>query len=76
LLRDALGVGSLRAFLDEVVKEAEDFKVEALQAIVFIIVQLLSNCIIIALQEVLAFLIRRFFIFHRVEIHLLLHLLL
>ena len=38
LLGDALRVGSLRTFLDEVVQEAKDLEVEALQTIILIIV--------------------------------------
>ena len=38
LLGDALRVGSLRTFLNEVVQEAKDLEVEALQTIILIIV--------------------------------------
>ena len=64
LLGDALGVGSLGTLLDEVVKEAKDLEVEAFEAVVLIVVQLLSNRVIIPLQEVLTLLIRRFLVFH------------
>lgn len=49
LLSDALRVGAFGTLLDEVVKEAEDLEVEALQAIIFIIIQLLRNRVIISL---------------------------
>ena len=64
LLGDALGVGSLGTLLDEVVKEAKDLEVEAFEAVVLIVVQLLSNRVIIPLQEVLTLLIRRLLVFH------------
>jgi len=38
LLSDALGIGTLWPLLDEVVEEAEDLKVEAFQAVVFVVV--------------------------------------
>ena len=49
LLRDALRVGTLGSLLDEVVKEAEDLVVEAFEAVILIIVKLLSNRVIIPL---------------------------
>ena len=64
LLGDALGVRSLGTLLDEVVKEAKDLEVEAFEAVVLIVVQLLSNRVIIPLQEVLTLLIRRLLVFH------------
>ena len=48
LLGDALGIWSLRALLDEVVEEAEDLKVETLETIVLVILQLLLDRVIIA----------------------------
>ena len=76
LLSDALSVGTLGAFLDEVVQEAQDFKVKALKAVIFVVVQLLSNGIVIALEEILALLIGGLLVFHGVELILLRHLLL
>ena len=38
LLGDTLGVGTLWPLLDEVVEEAEDLKVKALQAVVIVVV--------------------------------------
>lgn len=38
LLGDALGIGTLWPLLDEVVEEAQDLEVEALQAVVFVVV--------------------------------------
>ena len=49
LLGDALSVGSLGTLLDEVVEEAKDLEVEAFEAIVLIVVELLSNRVIIPL---------------------------
>ena len=76
LLSDALSVGTLGAFLDEVVQEAQDFKVKALKAVIFVVVQLLSNGIVIALEEILTLLIGSLLVFHSVELILLRHLLL
>ena len=49
LLSDALRVWALRSLFDEVIEETEDLEVEALKAIVFIIIQLLCNRVIISL---------------------------
>ena len=76
LLCDALRIGAFRTFFNEVVEEAEDLEVEALEAVVLVIVQLLSDCVVVALQEVLALLIRGLFVLHGVELVLLGHLLL
>ena len=64
LLGDALSVWTFRPLLDKVVEEAEDLEVEALKAIILVIVKLLRDRVIVALEEVLALLIRCLFIFH------------
>lgn len=76
LLCNALRVGTLWTFFDKVVEEAKNFEVKALQAVVFVVVKFLGNCVVVTLKEVLALLVRRLFIFHRVEFKLLVHLLL
>ena len=76
LLGDALSVGSLRPLLNEVVEEAEDLKVQAFEAVVLVVIQLLSYRVVVALEEVLALLVRCLLVLHRVQLKLLVHLLL
>ena len=57
LLGQALSIGPLRALLDEVIEESEDLKVEALQAVILVIVQLLCDGVVVALEEVLTLLV-------------------
>ena len=57
LLGDALSVWTFWPLLDEVVEEAEDLEVEALKAIILVIVKLLRDSVVVALEEVLALLI-------------------
>ena len=57
LLGDALGIWALGTLFDEVIEEAQDLEVKAFQTVILIIVQLLSDRVVIALQEILALLI-------------------
>jgi hypothetical protein len=57
LLGDALRIWTFWTFFNEIIKEAQNLEIEALKAIIFIIVELLSNRVIIPLQKVLAFLV-------------------
>ena len=49
LLGDALRIGSLGSLLNEVVKEAEDLVVKALQTVILVIVELLGDRVVVAL---------------------------
>jgi len=64
LLGDALRVWAFRTLLDEIVQKAQNLEIQALQAIIFIIIQLLRNCVVVALEEILALLVGCFFVFH------------
>ena len=57
LLGKALSVRPLGTLLDEVIEESEDLKVEALQAVILVVVQLLGDGVVVALQEVLTLLV-------------------
>ena len=49
LLGKALSVRPLGTLLDEVIEESEDLKVEALQAVILVVVQLLGDGVVVAL---------------------------
>ena len=57
LLGQTLSIRPLRALLDEIIEESEDLKVEALQAVIFVIIQLLGDGVVVALEEVLTLLV-------------------
>lgn len=64
LLGNALRVGSLGALLDEVVEEAQDLEVQAFEAVVLVVVELLSYRVVVALEEVLTLLVRCLLVLH------------
>lgn len=74
LLGDALRIGTLGTLFYKVVEEAKNLEIEALKAIILVVVQFLSDSVIVTLEEVLALLIGCLFVFHRIELKLLLHL--
>ena len=64
LLGDALRVRALRSLLDEVVEEAENLEVEALKAVVLVVVELLRYRVVVALEEVLTLLVGCLLVLH------------
>ena len=64
LLGKTLSVRSFGTFLDEVIEESEDLKVEALEAVILVIVKLLSDGVVVALKEVLTLLVGCLLILH------------